>query len=325
MSGSSSGWLFLVLFLSWTTTRSLALLLPPWRGWEQLRHIGPWAALFKPTTCLSFLHPLVLYVDSESTPTATTRLVPLASLAPYNTTTHRRVVALSDTHGNHRCFTTSIPPCDILLHCGDIMQRYGYLGSDVGGGRRALKDFATWLRHDVPQARHKVLTGGNHDKLLQYMGKDAVRDLLGRYAGDTVVYLENELVQVADLVIFASPWSPVGRTSNTAFQSGHNAQHLVDWALQQDKDDQNDMLQSHRFDQVDILMTHAACETWEGYVRAKQVKFWIHGHWHDGRGRIKQIPHQTNHQGCGGISINVASNDMIYRPIHPPVVYDVCL
>ena len=281
----------LTLLLLLRVHPSTALVLwPPWRGWEQLRHIGPWGLLRYPSTTTQWFpgsRPFVLYLDDDdddssnasdgSTAKTTTKLVPLSSLPTYNTTTHRRIVALSDTHGNHRFYTAAIPPCDVLLHCGDILQRYGYLGK-LGGGRTVLADFAAWLRTDVPQASYKVVVGGNHDALLQSMGKEAVQTFLRHYAGDSVVYLEHEMAHVADLVVFGSPWSPMGKTSNTAFQSGQNAQPLVDQALQNSDNSKSDREVLAQQQQVDILMTHATCLAWEPLIQAKQVQLWVHGH-----------------------------------------------
>lgn len=66
-----------------------------------------------------------------------------------------RVLALSDTHGNHKKFR-SLPDADIFLHAGDFT-RYG----------SGAEEFAVWF-HRLPY-RVKLLTLGNHE------GKDAVQ------------------------------------------------------------------------------------------------------------------------------------------------------
>jgi len=66
-----------------------------------------------------------------------------------------RVLALSDTHGDHKKFR-SLPDADIFLHAGDFT-RYG----------SGAEEFAVWF-HRLPY-RTKLLTLGNHE------GKDAVQ------------------------------------------------------------------------------------------------------------------------------------------------------
>lgn len=87
-----------------------------------------------------------------------------------------RVVAMSDTHGFHHELT--VPPGDILVHCGDFMK--GYRRAD------AVKDFARWFKGHPHQV--KLLVPGNHEQgaakfgLQRYLGKfvpHAVRDCLG--------------------------------------------------------------------------------------------------------------------------------------------------
>lgn len=60
-----------------------------------------------------------------------------------------RVLALSDTHGNHKKFR-SLPDADIFLHAGDFT-RYG----------SGAEEFAVWF-HNLPY-RRKFLTLGNHE------------------------------------------------------------------------------------------------------------------------------------------------------------------
>lgn len=265
--------------------------LPPWRGPRQLLAIGPWGSLFD-------FGPgnVSLYVESDGS----TKRIPSSKLPP-RPANHRRIVAISDTHGKHRFI--KIPPCDVLCHCGDILQRYGYIG-DLGGGIPALIDFASWLR-TVP-ADNAVVIGGNHDRLLEKLGDSAVRSIL-KQSGAT--YLRDSSAKVADLKFFGSPWSPSGGTGNKAFQSGVDAANVASKALGKCSPDDEG---GH----IDVLLTHASCKQWEAL--SSRASFWAHGHWHDGQGSAKIID-----GGC--VSINVASNDMIYRPRNPPIVFDVPL
>eukprot|EP00744_Colponema_vietnamica_P012753 GILI01017894.1.p1 GENE.GILI01017894.1~~GILI01017894.1.p1 ORF type:complete len:347 (-),score=15.96 GILI01017894.1:26-1066(-) len=68
--------------------------------------------------------------------------------------THIRIVCISDTHNHHRHLTRVIPPCDLLIHAGDISEN---------GSAAEINDFCAWLRRDVPWVGARVLIAGNHD------------------------------------------------------------------------------------------------------------------------------------------------------------------
>jgi hypothetical protein len=287
--------LFLLVVLVLTVSATVqSLTFPPWRGVRQVLSIGPWGELFD---ALPSDNVLYIYPNGTSKAVASSDLPPTPK-------GHRRIVAVSDTHGKHRFVT--VPPCDVLCHCGDILQRYGYLGG-FGGGLPALMDFAFWLKHNVP-TEHSVVIGGNHDRLLEKLGDGMVRSILRR-GGAT--YLRDEAATVAGLVFWGSPWSPSGGTGNQAFQRGTDASEEATRALRT-------MVSSEGAGEgrIDVLLTHAADSAWEPLVSAAAPSLWFHGHWHDGQGHVKVV-------GNNCISVNVASNDMIYRPVHPAVVFDL--
>lgn len=66
-----------------------------------------------------------------------------------------RFVAMSDTHCRHRDHV-SLPPGDVLLHCGDFTMK---------GGLAEVSDFADWLT-SLTQYKHKVIIAGNHELTL---------------------------------------------------------------------------------------------------------------------------------------------------------------
>lgn len=47
-----------------------------------------------------------------------------------------KVVVISDTHLYHHQLTEKIPPCDLLIHCGDF---------SMVGTSDNIDDFASWL------------------------------------------------------------------------------------------------------------------------------------------------------------------------------------
>ena len=69
-------------------------------------------------------------------------------------------------------------------------------------------------RFSLPHA-HKVMVAGNHDHVLEAMGRPAVRRAL---AAAGVHYLLNDTAHVAGVGIFGSPASESLHTRNRAFQ-----------------------------------------------------------------------------------------------------------
>jgi len=62
----------------------------------------------------------------------------------------KSIIALSDTHGKHG--ELKIPPCDILIHCGDIC---------TDGDENQISDFFDWF--SASPAKYKLFVSGNHD------------------------------------------------------------------------------------------------------------------------------------------------------------------
>lgn len=297
--------------------------MPPWRGMRQVLAVGPWGKvidkvswkankLFLKTTSRN----QVLYVNVTD---GSTQLFHKNKLPSKPSQRHLRMVAISDTHGKHR-FCTVPDSTDILVHCGDIVQRYGYVGG-LGGGLPALYDFKSWLR-SVP-ATYKVFVGGNHDLLLEELGDDKVRDIFSTTTtiDNNIYYLRDSSVMIGGLTFYGTPWSPEGTSGNKAFQRGTTAADSITnelTAILRNNHNKNDDDNTGR---IDVLMTHAACDTCESILEKHSVQCWVHGHWHNHHGKSRFY---VTNNGCRCISINVASNDMIYRPKNPSIVMDVC-
>jgi Icc-related predicted phosphoesterase len=97
-----------------------------------------------------------------------------------------KLCIIADTHRRHREIT--IPPCDILIHCGDMCT--------FGGDPGTLDDIDNWFA-EVP-AKHVICIGGNHDFQLHHRAF--------RFAHAT--YLVDRVVVVEDLTIYGAPWCP---------------------------------------------------------------------------------------------------------------------
>lgn len=133
----------------------------------------------------------------------------------------------------------TIPPCDILIHCGDIT--FASRFKTPSCRLQILHSFGQWLSAQK-QCTYKVVVGGNHDKGLEESDEDTIlRALSGSSTprrseeqiqaqaqahAQGVIYLNNEYVTVEGLGIFGSPYSK-GKSGNAAFQSKAQAEESM--------------------------------------------------------------------------------------------------
>jgi Icc-related predicted phosphoesterase len=94
---------------------------------------------------------------------------------------------IADTHGKHRELT--IPVCDILIHCGDFCR----LHTDQ---HATLLDVDDWFA-ELP-VEDIICVGGNHDFPLER----------GEFAFRNARFLTDEMIDVAGLTFYGSPWCP---------------------------------------------------------------------------------------------------------------------
>lgn len=100
------------------------------------------------------------------------------------------IVALSDTHGNHR--SVEVPPGDIIIHCGDITRK-----SNIA----EVTDFIEW--YAGLDFRYKILVAGNHDRFI----RKKKPEFLELISSHKISYLENTSIQINGFSIFGSPFS----------------------------------------------------------------------------------------------------------------------
>ena len=65
-----------------------------------------------------------------------------------------KIIAISDSHNYHSQLI--IPPCDILIHCGDATGT---------GTQKEIEAFARWM--DLQPAKHKIFSPGNHERTFE--------------------------------------------------------------------------------------------------------------------------------------------------------------
>lgn len=204
-----------------------------------------------------------------------------------------KVVATSDLHG----FLPEIPPCDLLILAGDICP--------VSNHKLPFQDlwlrytFAPWLR-TVP-ARRVVGTWGNHD-LIAEKGAPHLKEWTP---------LIDELVEFEGLRIWGSPWQ----------------RRFFDWAFNLDEPELN--LKYQQIPPCDIIISHGPpygygdkaqrgelCGSMGLLTRIEEIKpkLVVYGHIHEGSGRWQYGPTTL---------ANVTLVDPKYRPVHPPMEFDL--
>ena len=101
-----------------------------------------------------------------------------------------KIVALSDTHGQHR--EVDVPMGDVLIHAGDFMTC----------GRRfaEVQSFGKWFS-EQPH-KYKILVAGNHDRLME----SKLQLCLNEFKG--VTYLQDSGCEIKGWKFYGSPWQP---------------------------------------------------------------------------------------------------------------------
>jgi predicted phosphohydrolase len=123
-----------------------------------------------------------------------------------------RVVAISDTHGEHK--RISIPPGDVFVHAGDFTPK---------DSLAAVAAFGVWVR-ELPH-RYKLVIAGNHDECFQY---DSERARLALGDGDGLFYLEDSGINIEGVAFWGSPWQP--EFMDWAFNLPRGAKLAARWA-----------------------------------------------------------------------------------------------
>lgn len=130
-----------------------------------------------------------------------------------------RVVCISDTHNEHEGLR--LPDGDVLIHTGDILTESGMRHVLEGGevapeGDALLAEFAHWF--GAQRYEHKVLVGGNHDSVLEALGRERVQAILdASCAYGEVVYLQDNVATLGRLTIYGSPYAKYESHNNRAF------------------------------------------------------------------------------------------------------------
>lgn len=205
-----------------------------------------------------------------------------------------RIVAISDTHSRHH--RLSLPDGDILIHAGD---------ATMVGDLREVIEFNRWLGtlpHPV-----KLFCAGNHDLLFE-TDPSFARSLI-----TNATYLQDELVEVMGLRIYAAPWQP--RFCDWAFNVDRGAALRAKWDLIPSL---LDVLITHGppmgILDLNPLGEHVGCEELRAAIERVQPRVHISGHIHQGYGTLDY---------AGIKFVNACVCDEQYRPVNPPIVIEL--
>lgn len=205
-----------------------------------------------------------------------------------------RFVCTSDTHTLHA--SQPIPEGDVFIHAGDFTSR---------GELREVAEFNAFLR-GLPH-KHKIVVAGNHDFAFERQPV-AARALLRE-----CVYLEDAETTVEGVRVWGAPWQPW--FMDWAFNLRRGPELKAKW----------DLIPAG----IRVLVTHGppagqgdrvkdgegvGCEELRAAVRRVRPLFHVFGHIHEGYGT-------TQHEGT--TFVNAAMCDERYRPVNPPLVFDL--
>jgi predicted phosphohydrolase len=223
-----------------------------------------------------------------------------------------RFVVLSDTHTQTDKLT--VPPGDVLLHCGDLCAK--------GGSLKQVQEFNEFLQmqpHPV-----KVVIAGNHDFCFDHESftylkvtrglKPSYQPIDPRRALSAAFYLQDEGTVVGGYSLWGSPWVP--RFSRTAFSIPAESQKML--SKRQEIPLGTEILMTHSPPQGTLDFSrkhdHGGCRLLA--ERVAQVRPLVHvfGHIHEGYGSVRT--RRT-------LFINAANCTKDYKGINRPFVFDL--
>ena len=224
-----------------------------------------------------------------------------------------RICAISDTHNRHRCVT--VPPCDILIHTGDILMTSRFR-SDAGVLKH-YQDFGSWLAQQP--ARHIIVLGGNHDEPLEKMTASQISSDVFSSAPH-MHYLCNSSVDIEGYRFVGTPLSR-GSSLNNSFQSASFAAATTSYFEEyRDTEDKN----REKAGRPTILLTHGTCEAVQALARP-YVHFYGHYHDHYGAKLVRARGSHSDAETNNDTFLSVCSSimDRHYNPSNSPIILDV--
>jgi Icc-related predicted phosphoesterase len=206
-----------------------------------------------------------------------------------------RIVAFSDTHGQHDVL--EMPDGDLLIFAGD-MCGMGNLDEIC-----LFNDYLASLPH-----QYKVVIAGNHDRLFESNLEQARKILTA------ACYLQDEAIEVEGFKIYGSPWQP--EFHSWAFNLPRGESLRQKWAQIPNN---TDILITHcpPFSILDKVNTdeHVGCEMLQLAVENLiKPKVHIFGHIHESYGLFETVD---------TVYINACICSGHHRIFNQPIVFDL--
>lgn len=222
---------------------------------------------------------------------------------------HVRFVCISDTHNNTDRLL--VPEGDVLLHSGDFTK------SGWPNQVSHFNNFLSQLNHPF-----KVVIAGNHDLCFDSENFETLKRGFGldrRISSEDTkkvlkdcIYLEDSGVELFGYKIWGSPWSPT--FFNWAFNLDRGEPIAQKWSLIP-KDTQILLTHGPHLGYLDKTYhgTNVGCE--DLLTTVQEIKPIVHlfGHIHEGYGVLND---QTTF-------INASTCNLSYKPLNPPLVFDL--
>lgn len=284
----------------------------------------PFANLRRITASALCTGPACLLVKVSEDAVPTTQV--LHTMPPPTVGSVVRVVAVSDTHGQHDL--ARVPPCDVLIHCGDVLIEDRGLAAEDGGSsaKRRIVAFGAWC--GAQPCGRAVVTGGNHDAILEDLAPAEVCALLeeGRAScvGTSCVevrFVKDESLYVAGLRMHVTPLSMPNsaHSQNRAFQPSFDAGPLEE-RIQRSAAALPaaalDVLVSHGPPRGALDDGQAASDLLADYVATAPPLVHVFGHQHLAYGVAVDLAQGT-------VFANASACDGYFGAFHPPIVLDI--
>ena len=220
-----------------------------------------------------------------------------------------KIILISDTHNQHShilpdWLDNKDGSIDMIIHAGDISGR---------GGLREVEDFLSW--YNALNYKYKIFIPGNHDFWFEKVSTFAVNEML-KEKYPTIIYLHDTNVEIEGLKFHGSgvtPW-------------------FYDWAFNRIGTDicrHWDMIPND----TDVLIVHGGpmrvgslnittrtredvgCPyLYEKLSELKQLKLFVQGHIHEGRGSYTFAE--------GQLFINASLLNLQYELVNKPFIVD---
>lgn len=190
---------------------------------------------------------------------------------------HLRYVVISDTHLLHG--DLHLPPGNVLLHCGDILvEDHGDTNSMHS--KRCLSHFDDWLGKQQTGFETILVTGGNHDGILQVLDNNS-----------TTIFRHGTFVNNKEVTMGNGPQSQRVYLSAGSRGDKHGANCAFQYNTDQAAQDHWSKVPSK---EIDVLVTHgpprgildgtagnAGCPILLQQVTERiQPRVHVFGHWH---------------------------------------------